>query len=67
MARLALPPPPDSLLVTLVAGVVSIIALFRAGSFIHELTHIKKGELARIQAWLEFDHRHPAAHPVLPL
>jgi fatty acid desaturase len=35
----------DSLLVTLVAGVVSIIALFRAGSFIHELTHIKKGEL----------------------
>jgi hypothetical protein len=29
----------------LVAGLASIIALFRAGSFIHELTHIKKGEL----------------------
>ncbi len=35
----------DSLPVTLIAAVVSIIALFRAGSFIHELTHIKKGEL----------------------
>ncbi|MDQ3078540.1 MAG: fatty acid desaturase [Pseudomonadota bacterium] len=35
----------DSILVTLIAGLVSIIALFRAGSFIHELTHIKKGEL----------------------
>ena len=27
------------------AGIVSILAFFRAGSFIHELTHIKKGEL----------------------
>jgi fatty acid desaturase len=27
----------------IVAGIVAIIALFRAGSFIHELTHIKKG------------------------
>ncbi len=25
------------------AGIIAIIALFRAGSFIHELTHIKKG------------------------
>ncbi len=31
--------------IMLVAGVVAILALFRAGSFIHELTHIKKGEL----------------------
>ena len=31
--------------VMLVAGLVSILALFRAGSFIHELTHIKKGDL----------------------
>ena len=31
--------------VMLAAGLVSILALFRAGSFIHELTHIKKGEL----------------------
>jgi fatty acid desaturase len=34
-----------SALVMVVAGIVSILALFRAGSFIHELTHIKKGEL----------------------
>jgi fatty acid desaturase len=27
----------------LVSGLVAIIALFRAGSFIHELTHIRKG------------------------
>src|SRR5437763_12618284 len=27
----------------LAAGVVAILALYRAGSFIHELTHIKKG------------------------
>jgi fatty acid desaturase len=32
-------------LVMLAAGLVSILALFRAGSFIHELTHIKKGDL----------------------
>ncbi len=35
-----------STLVMLAAGAVSIFALFRAGSFIHELTHIKKGQLA---------------------
>ena len=27
----------------IVAGLVSVLALYRAGSFIHELTHIKKG------------------------
>ena len=27
----------------IIAGVVSVLALYRAGSFIHELTHIKKG------------------------
>ena len=34
-----------STLMMLLAGLVSILALFRAGSFIHELTHIKKGDL----------------------
>jgi len=29
----------------LLAGLVAILALYRAGSFIHELTHIKKGSL----------------------
>ena len=29
--------------IALAAGLVAILALFRAGSFIHELTHIKKG------------------------
>jgi fatty acid desaturase len=29
--------------VAIVAGVVAILALYRAGSFIHELTHIKQG------------------------
>jgi fatty acid desaturase len=27
----------------LVSGVISVLALYRAGSFIHELTHLKKG------------------------
>jgi fatty acid desaturase len=31
--------------VALFAGVVAIIALYRAGSFIHELTHIKNGSI----------------------
>ena len=36
----------------LAAGVVAILALFRAGSFIHELTHIKSGELRGFKlAW----------------
>ena len=29
--------------IALTAGIVAILALYRAGSFIHELTHIKKG------------------------
>jgi fatty acid desaturase len=29
----------------LVSGLISVLALFRAGSFIHELTHIKKGAI----------------------
>jgi len=44
-AALGLAATTASTLVMLAAGLVSIIALFRAGSFIHELTHIKKGEL----------------------
>ena len=31
--------------VTLVAAIVAILALYRAGSFIHELTHINRGAL----------------------
>ena len=44
-AALALAATTANTLVMLIAGLVSILALFRAGSFIHELTHIKKGEL----------------------
>lgn len=37
---------------TLLAAVVAIIALFRAGSFIHEITHIKAGALPGFKlAW----------------
>ncbi len=32
-----------STMLALLAGLVAILALYRAGSFIHELTHIKKG------------------------
>ncbi len=36
----------------LLSGVVAILALYRAGSFIHELTHIKKGALRGFRlAW----------------
>jgi len=45
-AALGLAATTASTLVMLAAGLVSILALFRAGSFIHELTHIKKGDLA---------------------
>ena len=31
--------------VAIIAGLVAIIALYRAGSFIHELTHIRKGAI----------------------
>ena len=38
--------------VVLIAAVVAIFALFRAGSFIHELTHIKQGALPGFKrAW----------------
>ena len=33
----------SSSLAAVLAGIVAILALYRAGSFIHELTHIKKG------------------------
>lgn len=32
-----------SALLAVAAGIVAVLALYRAGSFIHELTHIKKG------------------------
>src|SRR4051794_19053621 len=36
----------------LLAGLVAVLALFRAGSFIHELTHIKKGAVKGFRfAW----------------
>lgn len=35
--------------VAALAGVVAVLALYRAGSFIHELTHIKKGTLPRFR------------------
>ena len=35
----------SSTLVALVAGLVAVLALYRAGSFIHELTHIKQGAI----------------------
>jgi fatty acid desaturase len=44
-AALAVAATTASTLLMLAAGLVSILALFRAGSFIHELTHIKKGDL----------------------
>jgi fatty acid desaturase len=33
----------------LLSGLVAVLALYRAGSFIHELTHIKKGALPRFR------------------
>ena len=36
----------------LVAALVAVIALYRAGSFIHELTHIRKNSLPGFRlAW----------------
>jgi len=36
----------------LVSGIVAVLALYRAGSFIHELTHIKKGAVRGFRfAW----------------
>ena len=38
--------------VALVAGLVAVVALYRAGSFIHELTHIKQGAVSGFRlAW----------------
>jgi fatty acid desaturase len=34
-----------SALLALLSGLVAVLALYRAGSFIHELTHIKKGSI----------------------
>lgn len=42
----------SSWVVGLVAGVIAILGLYRAGSFIHELTHIKSGALPGFKlAW----------------
>ena len=41
-------------------ALVAILALYRAGSFIHELTHIKKGRGARLPLRLEPHRRRPA-------
>jgi fatty acid desaturase len=41
-----------SALLALAAGIVAVLALYRAGSFIHELTHIKAGALPGFRlAW----------------
>ena len=32
----------DNIVMAVIAGVISVIALYRAGSFIHELTHIRR-------------------------
>jgi fatty acid desaturase len=41
-----------STLIAVAAGIVAILALYRAGSFIHELTHIKVGALSGFKlAW----------------
>jgi fatty acid desaturase len=38
--------------VAVVSGVIAVLALYRAGSFIHELTHIKKGAVKGFRfAW----------------
>ena len=36
--------------VAVLSGLVAVLALYRAGSFIHELTHIKKGAVRRFPA-----------------
>jgi fatty acid desaturase len=38
--------------VTVAAGIVAVLALYRAGSFIHELTHLKRGSVRGFRlAW----------------
>ena len=42
----------ESTVFAVAAGLIAILALYRAGSFIHELTHIKKGAMPRFRlAW----------------
>ena len=42
----------SSTIAAVAAGIIAILALYRAGSFIHELTHIKKGALRGFRvAW----------------
>ena len=48
----------------LAAALVAVLALYRAGSFIHELTHIKKGD-AWLPPGLEPACRHSLAGPVV--
>ena len=41
-----------TLLIAIVAGLFAVLALYRAGSFIHELTHLKKGAVPGFRlAW----------------
>ena len=47
------------------AGLVAVLALYRAGSFIHELTHIKKGAVRGFRFSLEPDRWCAAADPEL--
>jgi fatty acid desaturase len=51
-AALALAIRADPMSARLVAGLVSVLALYRAGSFMHELTHIKDGDVPGFRtAW----------------
>ena len=51
--------------VAIIAGVISVLALYRAGSFIHELTHIKPNAVPGVPPRVEPDRRHSAARAVL--
>jgi fatty acid desaturase len=39
-----------STMLAIAAGIIAVLALYRAGSFIHELTHIKKGAVRGFRA-----------------
>ncbi|WP_108810443.1 fatty acid desaturase [Sphingorhabdus sp. Alg231-15] len=42
----------DDIILAVLSGVISVLALYRAGSFIHELTHIRRGSLPGFRfAW----------------
>ena len=47
------------------AGLVAVLALYRAGSFIHELTHIKKGAVKGFRFVWNLHRRRAAAGPEL--